>query len=67
MVNFLLTPANVADNNHAVLHVLLDGLKGECYGDKGYMSRLFEHFYLQGLQIVTKLKTKMKNQDEKPR
>jgi len=58
VVNFLLTPANVADNNHAVLHVL----KGECYGDKGYMSRLFEHFYLQGLQIVTKLKTKMKNQ-----
>ena len=62
IVNFLLTPANVADNNHAVLHTLLDGLTGECYGDKGYMSRLFDHFYQQGLQIVTKLKSRMKNQ-----
>ena len=62
VVHFLLTPGNVADNNHQVLHVLLDGLKGECYGDKGYMTRLFEHFYLQGLQLVTKLKSKMKTQ-----
>jgi hypothetical protein len=69
-----LTPANVADNNHQVLHTLLDGLKGECYGDKpmttqiwlhtyqvGYTSRLFEQFYQQGLQIVTKLKARMAN------
>ena len=62
VVNFLLTPGNVADNNHAVLHTLLDGLKGECYGDKGYITRLFEYFYGQGLQIVTKLKSKMKAQ-----
>ena len=61
IMNFLLTPANVADNNHQVLHTMLDGLKGECYGDKGYMSRLFEHFYLQGLQIITRLKSKMKD------
>jgi len=32
VVNLLLTPANVADNNHQVLHTLLEGLKGECYG-----------------------------------
>jgi len=62
IINFLVTPANVADNNHQVLHTLLDGSKGECYADKGYMSRLFEYFYLQGLQIVTKLKSNMKNQ-----
>ncbi len=61
-MNFLVAPANVADNNHRVLHTMLDGLKGECYGDRGHVSRLFEHFYLQGLQTITKLKPKMKNQ-----
>jgi len=28
IINFLLPPANVADNNLAVLYILLDGLKG---------------------------------------
>lgn len=62
MINFLITPANVADNNRQVLETLLEGLQGECYGDKGYLSKLFEQFYHQGLQLITKIKSNMKNQ-----
>jgi len=62
LVSVLFTPANVADNNHKVLRYLLAKLKGECFGDKGYLTKLFEEFYHQGLQLITKVRTKMKNQ-----
>lgn len=61
IVNFLFTPANVADNNQQVLQQQLQGLKGKCYGDRGYLSSLFEQFYQQGLQLITKIRSKMKN------
>ncbi|GAB3946725.1 hypothetical protein GCM10028805_17710 [Spirosoma harenae] len=61
-VSFLLTPGNVADNNHQVLPYLLDHLQGHCIGDKGYLSSPFEPFYERGLQLITKIRTKMKNQ-----
>jgi hypothetical protein len=35
VVNFLFTPANVADNHHQVLQYQLSGLKGNCYGHRG--------------------------------
>ena len=53
IINFLFTPGNVADNNKAVLRHLFKGIKGKCFGDKGYMSALFEEFYQQGLQLIT--------------
>lgn len=62
LMNFVLTPANVADNNDGVLRQLLTGLKGRCYGDKGYLTKLFEEFYQQGLRLVTKVRSNMKNQ-----
>lgn len=62
LIDFLFTQGNVADNNHEVLRKLLGGLKGECFGDKGYLTTLFEEFYQQGLQLVTKVRNKMKNQ-----
>jgi DDE family transposase len=41
---------------------LVKGLFGKIFGDKGYISQtLFETLYEDGLQLVTKLKTKMKN------
>lgn len=59
IVSFLLTPANTADNNHAVLTRLLQGLTGKCCGDKGYLTTLFEQFYTQGLQLLVKPKKNM--------
>ena len=61
LINFLLTPGNVADNNAGVLTELLTDLQGQCFGDRGYLTKLFSQFYEQGLQIVTKLRRKMKN------
>ena len=61
IVNFQLTAGNVADNNINVLGKLLDGLKGICLGDKGYLTKFFELFYEKGIKIVTKLRNNMKN------
>ena len=61
IINFTFTPGNVADNNQDVLRYLLKDIKGKCFGDKGYMSALFEEFYLQGLQLLTKVRANMKN------
>jgi hypothetical protein len=30
-------------------------------GDKGYLTKLFEKYYTQGIQIITKLRKNMKN------
>lgn len=61
LVNFVLTPGNVADNNGSLLTELLANLQGQCFGDRGYLTKLFAQFYAQGLQIVTKLRRRMKN------
>lgn len=61
IVRFAITPGNIVDNNTELLKDILFDLKGECYGDKGYISSLFEQFYERGLQIVTKLRSNMKN------
>lgn len=61
LVRFLITPANVADNNPKVLSLLLTGLKGKCYGDKGYLSSLLEELLEEGLHLVAKLRRNMKN------
>ena len=61
IVNFMITTANVMDNNPDVLTHLLSELRGNCYGDKGYLSKLYEKFYNSGLKLVTKLRKNMKN------
>ena len=61
VVQFLITAGNVADNAKAVLDKLFKDLKGKCFGDKGYLTRFFEYFYEKGLQIITRLRTNMKN------
>lgn len=61
LVRFLITPANVADNNKQVLSRLLSGLQGKCYGDKGYLSSLLEELLGQGLHLVAKVRKNMKN------
>ena len=60
IVSFVVTPANVADNNHDVLRHLLKGLSGKCGGDKGYLTTLFEQFYQQGLHLLVRPKKNRK-------
>lgn len=61
IVNFMITTGNVMDNNPEVLKTLFKDLQGHCFGDKGYLSKLFEEFYDNGLKLVTKIRTNMKN------
>lgn len=61
IIAFRIAPANISDNNKELLSQMLEGLQGHCYGDKGYLSKLFEHFYEQGLKLVTKIRSNMKN------
>ncbi len=60
LLSLRLTPGNT-DDRRAVPE-LVKGLFGKLFGDKGYISQtLFETLYDDGIQLVTKLKTKMKN------
>jgi hypothetical protein len=61
IMNCLLTPGNLADNKEEVLKTLLADLQGQCYGHRGYLTKLFEFFYEKGLTLLTKIKRNMKN------
>jgi hypothetical protein len=55
-----LTPGNVDDRTP--VPALVDGLWGKLFGDRGYISQsLFEQLQSQGVQLITKLKQRMKN------
>ena len=56
IVEVLLSTGNVADNNHKILKMLLDGKAGCFYGDRGYASKLKSMFAEQGVDLVAKLK-----------
>ena len=60
LLSLRLTPGN-ADDRQPVPE-LVKGLFGKLFGDKGYISHtLFETLYDDGVQLVTRLKTNMKN------
>jgi hypothetical protein len=61
IINFILTPGNIADNNDQALRTLLTGYKGKCYADKGYLTKLFEELYQQGIHLITKIRKNMKS------
>ncbi len=55
-----LTPGNVDDRTP--VPDLAHDLFGKLFGDKGYISqKLFESLFAEDVQLITKLKTKMKN------
>jgi Transposase DDE domain len=60
LLNLRLTPGNVDDRRP--VPELVKKLFGKLFGDKGYISQsLFETLFDQKLQLVTKLRKKMKN------
>lgn len=61
VANFCLTAGNIADNNSEVLRQLFTGLNGTCYGDKGYLTKIFEELLDGGVKLVTKIRKNMKN------
>jgi hypothetical protein len=60
LLSLRLTPGNVDDRRP--VPELVRELFGKLFGDKGYVSQpLFEALYDDGVQLVTRLKTNMKN------
>ena len=55
-----ITPGNVDDRTH--LPSMVQGISGKMFGDKGYIKKeLFEQLLSNGLQLITPLKSNMKN------
>ena len=59
LVSFKITSGNVADNNHETLKFLFKSIKGKVFGDRGYLTKLKEHFLNKGLNVIAKYKDKM--------
>jgi hypothetical protein len=60
LLSVRLTPGNTDDRRP--VPELVKGLFGKLFGDRGYISQpLFETLYDEQVQLVTKLKTRMKN------
>jgi len=63
IIAFCITPGNIADNNEEVLVKITKDILGKLFGDKGYIvnSKLFEQLYNNGIQMITKIRSNMKN------
>lgn len=62
ILNFVFTPANVDDREPLNYESFIKDLYGKLVGDKGYISsKLFERLFVDGIQMITKLKKNMKN------
>jgi hypothetical protein len=60
LLSIRLTPGNVDDRRP--VPEMVKGMFGKLFGDKGYVSQpLFETLFEREVQLVTKLKSKMKN------
>ncbi len=62
ILNFMFPPGNV-DNRESLKHgKFLKNIKGKLCADMGYIGQaLFENLFLNGIQLVTKVKNNMKN------
>lgn len=62
IVNFTFTPGNVDDREPLKCDGFIEDIYGKLVGDRGYISKdLFCRLFINGIQLITKLKNKMKN------
>lgn len=62
ILNFMLTPGNVDDREPLKQGKFLENIRGKLCADKGYIGQtVFENLFLNGIQLVTKVKNNMKN------
>ena len=61
LLSFMLTPGNVDDREPLKNKSFVEQIFGKIVGDKGYISKeLFGRLFVDGIQLVTKLKNNMK-------
>jgi len=62
LLNFMFTRANVDDRESLTQESFIKNIHGKLCGDKGYISqRLFDHLFVNGIQLITTIKNNMKN------
>ena len=62
ILNFMFTPGNVDDREPLKQTKFLKNIKGKLCADKGYVGQtLFENLFLNGIQLITKVKNNMKD------
>jgi len=63
ILNFMITPGNIVDNNATIIEKMTENIYGKIYGDKGYLlnEKMFKKLYSRGVHIVTKIRKNMKN------
>ena len=61
LLNFMITPGDVDDRKPLEYKAFVDLIYGKLVGDKGYIGKnLFEKLFVDGIQLITKLKSNMK-------
>ena len=61
LLNFMFTPGNTDDRTPLDDKNFISQIVGKLVGDKGYISqKLFEKLFIDGIQLITKLKSNMK-------
>ena len=61
LLNFMITPGNVDDRKPLEYKAFVNFIYGKLVGDRGYISKhLFQRLFVDGIQLVTKLRSNMK-------
>ena len=61
LLNFMIIPGDVDDRKPLEYKAFVEFIYGKLVGDKGYISQnLFEKLFVDGIQLITKLKNNMK-------
>ena len=61
LLNFMIIPGDMDDRKTIEYKAFVEFIYGKLVGDKGYIGRnLFERLFVDGIQLMTKLKRNMK-------
>ena len=61
LLNFMITPGDVDDRKPLEYKAFVEFIYGKLVADKGYIGKnLFERLYVDGIQLITKLRDNMK-------
>ena len=61
LLNFMITPGDIDDRKPLEYKAFVDFIYGKHVGDKGYIGKnLFDKLFVDGIQLITKLKSNMK-------
>ena len=61
LLNFMITPGDIDNRKPLEYKAFIDFIYGKLFGDKGYIGKnLFQRLFVDGIQLITKLKSNMK-------